>query len=92
MVLVEGSVFQNIKATVETPHAGQLFTSPDANTNAQCAKALGRSCVANVYGSSGVVTGKDTGFLSNFKGKHIAGAGGTTDAENVQVSAGFGTI
>lgn len=92
MVLVEGSVFQNIRAIVETPHAGQLFTSPDANTNAQCAKALGRSCVVNAYGSSGVLTGKDTGFLSNFKGKHIAGAASANDAKNVQVSAGFGTI
>ncbi|KAH7363325.1 pectin lyase 2 [Plectosphaerella cucumerina] len=92
-ILVEGSIFQNVKAAVDPNYAkGSWFVSPDANTNKQCAASLGRNCQLNAYGSSGSLSGATTGFLSNFKGKNIAAAAGPNDAKNVVNTAGFGKI
>ncbi|KAI6780970.1 polysaccharide lyase family 1 protein [Emericellopsis cladophorae] len=91
MVLAEGNVFQNVKATVENG-GGQMFSSPDTNTNAQCRSALGRPCQLNAYGSSGKLTGTDTGFLVNFKGKTIAAASTANVAKGVVNTAGYGRV
>lgn len=67
-----------------------MFTSPDANSNANCKAALGRACVLNAYGSSGTYTSTDTSFLTNFKGKNIASAAAAS--ANVAKTAGVGKI
>lgn len=93
MVLAEGNVFQNINTIVESPMDGQLFTSPDASTNAVCQTYLGRACVVNGFGSSGTFKEADTGFLANFQGKNIASAAAYTSIQNtVPSSAGQGKI
>ncbi|KAF4764910.1 hypothetical protein N7455_004475 [Penicillium solitum] len=93
-VLAEGNVFQNIVASVETPIAGQLFSSPDSNTNAVCSSNLGRACQLNGYGSSGNLGGRaDTGFLANFAGKNIASAAAYTSVvASVNANAGQGKL
>ncbi|KAK1145183.1 hypothetical protein N8T08_004616 [Aspergillus melleus] len=73
-VLAEGNVFQNVGTVVESPMQGGLFSSPDANTNAQCKAYLGRSCQLNAFGGSGSMSGADTSILGKFKGKNIASA------------------
>lgn len=93
MVLAEGNVFQNINTIVESPMDGQLFTSPDASTNAVCSSYLGRACLVNGFGSSGTFHEADTGFLVNFKGKNIASAAAYTSVQSTVPSrAGQGTI
>lgn len=93
MVLAEGNVFQNINTIVESPLDGQLFTSPDAATNAVCSTYLGRACMANGFGSSGTFNKADTAFLANFKGKNTASAAAYTNIQRtVPSSAGQGTI
>lgn len=90
-VLLEGNTFQNVKEIIDpTAKDGKMFTSPDANSNAQCKSILGRNCVLNAYGSSGTYTSSDTSFLSNFKGKNIASAAAAS--ANVVNTAGFGKI
>ncbi|KAJ5969688.1 hypothetical protein N7501_005936 [Penicillium viridicatum] len=93
-VLAEGNVFQNIVASVETPIAGQLFSSPDSNTNAVCSSHLGRACQLNGFGSSGNFAGRaDTGFLVNFAGKNIASAAAYTSVvASVNANAGQGKL
>ncbi|CAI7619186.1 unnamed protein product [Penicillium bialowiezense] len=92
-VLAEGNVFQNIATPVESPVSGQLFTAPDATTNAKCSTYLGRSCQINGFGSSGSFSQADTNFLSNFSGKNIASASayGTVVA-SVTANAGQGKL
>ncbi|GAM40926.1 hypothetical protein TCE0_041f13655 [Talaromyces pinophilus] len=93
MVLAEGNVFQNIDTIVESPMDGQLFTSPDATTNAVCKTYLGRACVVNGFGSSGTFNEADTAFLVDFEGKNIASAAAYTSIQGtVPSSAGQGTI
>ncbi|KAJ5177611.1 Pectin lyase fold/virulence factor [Penicillium coprophilum] len=92
-VLAEGNVFQNIAAVVETPISGQLFTSPDTNTNAVCSTYLGRACQTNGFGSSGSFSRADTGFLANFAGKNIAAATAYTSVvASVNANAGQGKL
>ncbi|KAJ6139923.1 hypothetical protein N7471_006409 [Penicillium samsonianum] len=93
-VLAEGNVFQNIVAAVETPISGQLFSSPDTNTNALCQTSLGRVCQVNGFGSSGTFSGKaDTAFLVNFAGKNIASAAAYTSVvASVNANAGQGKL
>ncbi|KAE8395523.1 putative pectin lyase A [Aspergillus alliaceus] len=92
-VLAEGNVFQNIATPVQSPVNGQLFTSPDTNTNAVCATYLGRNCQINGMGSSGTFKQSDTAFLSNFKGKNIASASAYTAAQSsVPSNAGQGKL
>jgi pectin lyase len=78
-VLAEGNAFQNVDAPVETPISGQLFSSPDATTNAQCKSVFGRSCQLNAFGSSGSFSGSDTAVISKFSGKNIASANAATN-------------
>lgn len=86
-------MFQNIAAVVETPIAGQLFTSPDTNTNAVCSAHLGRACQTNGFGSSGAFKQADTGFLVNFAGKNIASAAAYTSVvASVNANAGQGKL
>lgn len=91
-VLAEGNVFQNVKNPVNTGRAGQLFSSPSASANAVCANTVGHTCQVNGFGSSGTLSGSDTGFLSNFAGKNVASASTYEVAKSVQNTAGFGKI
>lgn len=87
-------MFQNIVASVETPIAGQLFSSPDSTTNAVCSSHLGRACQLNGFGSSGTFDGRaDTAFLANFAGKNIASASAYTSVvASVNGNAGQGKL
>ncbi|CAG8897635.1 unnamed protein product [Penicillium egyptiacum] len=92
-VLAEGNVFQNIVAAVEEPISGQLFSSPDTNTNAVCKTYLGRACQLNGFGSSGAFSQADTAFLTNFNGKNIASASAYTSVvASVNANAGQGKL
>ncbi|OJJ65088.1 hypothetical protein ASPSYDRAFT_39886 [Aspergillus sydowii CBS 593.65] len=92
-VLAEGNVFQNIPTVVESPISGQLFTSPNSNTNQVCSTYLGHTCQVNGFGSSGTFNQADTGFLVNFQGKNIASAEAYTVAQsNVPSNAGQGKL
>ncbi|PWY75983.1 putative pectin lyase [Aspergillus sclerotioniger CBS 115572] len=73
-VLAEGNVFQDVDTVVEAPMSGQLFSSPDSTTNAQCKSVFGRSCQLNAFGNSGSMSGSDTSIISRFSGKTIATA------------------
>jgi pectin lyase len=92
MVLAEGNVFQNIKAPVDSNMGGRLFSSPNSQANAACSASLGRACQVNGFGSSGSMSGSDSSFLTNFRGKNIASASSYEDAKNVRNTAGFGKI
>ncbi|KAK7702587.1 hypothetical protein SLS64_009550 [Diaporthe eres] len=90
-VLLEGNTFQNVVDIIDpSAKSGKMFTSPDANSNANCKAALGRACVLNAYGSSGTYTSSDTSFLTNFKGKNIASAAAAS--ANVAKTAGVGKL
>ncbi|CAP95882.1 hypothetical protein E8E15_010020 [Penicillium rubens] len=92
-VLAEGNVFQNIVAAAESPISGQLFSSPDTNTNAVCSNYIGRACQLNGYGSSGALSQADTAFLTNFGGKNIASASAYTSVvASVNANAGQGKL
>ncbi|KAJ0420979.1 pectin lyase B [Aspergillus carlsbadensis] len=93
MVLAEGNVFQNIATVVESPISGQLFTSPDASTNAVCSTYLGHTCQVNGFGSSGTFSQADTAFLVNFSGKNIASADAYSVVQSsVPANAGQGNL
>ncbi|KAL4811594.1 putative pectin lyase D [Aspergillus spinulosporus] len=92
-VLAEGNIFQNINAPVETSSlAGNLFTSPDTNTNKVCSSYLGHTCQLNAFGSSGSFNQADEGFLANFKGKNVASADAYSAAQSVPNNAGQGKL
>ncbi|KAL4733914.1 pectin lyase B [Aspergillus similis] len=92
-VLAEGNVFQNIPTVIEGTVGGQLFTSPDSNTNAICSTYLGHTCQVNGFGSSGTFNQADTAFLVNFEGKNIASASAYTVAQSsVPSNAGQGNL
>lgn len=92
-VLAEGNVFQNILTVAESPISGQLFTSPDTNTNAVCSTHLGRVCQTNGFGSSGSFKQADTAFLINFSGKNVAPATAYTSVvASVNANAGQGKL
>ncbi|KAK4109244.1 polysaccharide lyase family 1 protein [Canariomyces notabilis] len=92
-ILVEGNVFQNIKTPAEAD-GGKMFSSPSTSANAVCSSSLGRVCQINGFGSSGSLSGTDSSFLANFKGKNIASAAAysSTTVKNVPSTAGFGKI
>ncbi|KAL1872410.1 hypothetical protein Daus18300_004381 [Diaporthe australafricana] len=94
MVVVEGSVFQNVVNEVEaSSFAGKMFNSPDSTSNAACSSYLGHTCQLNAFGSSTGYSAKDTSFFSNFQGKNIASASTATSAQSsVPNSAGIGKI
>lgn len=92
--LFEGNVFESIK-TINQDFPGQLFTSPDAATNAQCVAALGRACEVNQVTDSDAETfvGSETGFFSEFEGLNIASAVAAAEAaSSVPQNAGHGKI
>ena len=90
-VLAEGNVFQNVANPVDSNVGGQLFTV--SNGGGACSSALGRSCQANAFGSSGTFSRADTGFLKNFGGKNIASADTASNANGyVRDRAGVGKI
>ncbi|KAL4936169.1 hypothetical protein BDV06DRAFT_216881 [Aspergillus oleicola] len=92
-VLAEGNVFQNIPTVIEGTVSGQLFTSPDSNTNQVCQTYLGHTCQVNGFGSSGTFNQADTAFLVNFQGKNIASADAYTVAQSsVPGNAGQGNL
>ncbi|KFA77256.1 hypothetical protein S40288_01340 [Stachybotrys chartarum IBT 40288] len=92
--LFEGNVFESIK-TINQDFPGQLFTSPDAATNAECEAALGRACEVNQVTDSDAeaFVGSDTGFFSEFAGLNIASAVAAAEAaSSVPQNAGHGKI
>lgn len=92
-VLAEGNVFQNIDTVVESPIDGELFTSPDTNTNKVCSSYLGRVCQSNGFGSSGTFSQSDESFLSKFEGQNIASATAYTSVvSSVNSNAGQGKL
>ncbi|KAF6818834.1 pectin lyase [Colletotrichum musicola] len=91
-VVLEGNIFQNVKAAMQSGLAGKVFSSPSTAANAGCKSGLGRACQLNAYGSSGSLTGSDSSILSGFSGKNVAAAGDSNAAKAVQTSAGFGKI
>ncbi|KAH7058611.1 pectin lyase fold/virulence factor [Macrophomina phaseolina] len=86
-VLIEGNIFQNV-VTPLLENKGQVFAPSSVSTS--CSSGLGRSCQANAFGTSGTLSGTQTSFLANFKGKNIA----TASAANAAVSskAGVGIV
>lgn len=92
MVVAEGNVFQNVKASINSGRTGQLFGSPDSSSNAKCSSYLGHTCQVNGYGSSPALGGSDSGFFFNFQGKNVASASTYEAAKNVANTAGFGKI
>ncbi|OJJ81702.1 polysaccharide lyase family 1 protein, partial [Aspergillus glaucus CBS 516.65] len=92
-VLAEGNVFQDVTTPVEDPVDGQLFTSTDASSNAQCSSYLGRDCEVNGFGNSGTFNQDDTSLLSKFKGQNIASADAYSKvASSVTSNAGQGHL
>nr|AER38398.1 pectin lyase 2 [Colletotrichum lindemuthianum]AER38399.1 pectin lyase 2 [Colletotrichum lindemuthianum]AEW22800.1 pectin lyase 2 [Colletotrichum lindemuthianum] len=91
-VVLEGNIFQNVKAAMQTGLAGKVFSSPDNNANKACSGKLGRACQLNAYGTSGSLSGSDSSFLGSFAGKNVASAGNSNNAKTAQTSAGFGKI
>ncbi|EON97097.1 putative pectin lyase protein [Phaeoacremonium minimum UCRPA7] len=94
MIVVEGSVFQNVANMVDTSSiGGRIFTSPDSSTNAACSSYLGHACQVNAFGSTTSYVGTDTSFFSNFAGKNVASASTATSAQStVPNNAGIGKI
>ncbi|KAK7532343.1 pectin lyase A precursor [Phyllosticta citribraziliensis] len=88
-VLIEGNVFQNVD-TVLLENKGQVFAAPSASSNSACESYLGHTCQANSFGSSGTLTGTDTGFLSSFSGKNVASASAASAVSTA--SAGVGVV
>lgn len=89
-VLVEGSVFQNVPIELEaSSFAGQMFTTPSGTA---CATGLGRSCMVNIFGSSGTLSETTTSFLVDFEGKNIAAAVAATSAMETSIPANAGNV
>ncbi|KAF5706118.1 pectin lyase precursor [Fusarium mundagurra] len=92
-VVAEGNIFQNVATPLEaSSFAGKLFASPSTSANAVCSSYLGHVCQVNGFGSSGTLSGSNTDFLVNFRGKNVASAAAYSSITGVQSSAGFGTI
>ncbi|KAH7260690.1 pectin lyase fold/virulence factor [Fusarium redolens] len=92
-VVAEGNIFQNVATPLEaSSFAGKLFSSPSTSANAVCSSYLGHVCQVNGFGSSGTLSGSDTDFLTNFKGKNVASAAAYSSITGLSSSAGFGTI
>ncbi|THY15307.1 putative pectin lyase [Aureobasidium pullulans] len=87
-VLAEGNKFQNVNTIIEAGATGKYFTVPSSGS--ACSSVLGRSCVNNAFGSSGLFSSADTSFLSNFKGKNIASAAAASTVSTANV--GYGKI
>jgi pectin lyase len=88
--LVEGNVFQNVKNPSKPGNKGRMFSIPNTAAANVCKAALGRACQLNAFGSSGALSGDDSGFLGNFKGKTIASAVSANSAKSAMTKSGFG--
>ncbi|OBT88362.1 hypothetical protein VE02_02346 [Pseudogymnoascus sp. 03VT05] len=91
-VVAEGNVFQNV-VTPLLSNSGNLFGSPDLNTNTQCAAYLGHNCQLNAFGSSGTLGGSSVNALVNFAGKNVASSVSSSGlASSIAANAGIGKI
>ncbi|OBT45304.1 hypothetical protein VE00_03659 [Pseudogymnoascus sp. WSF 3629] len=91
-VVAEGNVFQNVVTPLKS-NTGNLFGSPDSNTNTQCAAYLGHNCQLNAFGSSGTLGGSSVNALVNFAGKNVASAVSSSGlASSIAANAGIGKI
>lgn len=89
MVLAEGNVFQNVPVEVEaSSFAGQMYTA----AGSACSSGLGRTCQANIFGSSGTMSYTTTGFLANFKGYTVAPAVAATSSMETTIPANAGNV
>ncbi|KAI8934311.1 hypothetical protein NX059_009050 [Plenodomus lindquistii] len=91
-ILAEGNIFQNVAQSMQSGLAGKWYANTNAAATAACKSYLGRACQLNSYGTSGALTGADTGVLSNFKGKNIAAAAAASTTKNLVNTAGYGKI
>lgn len=92
-VLVEGNVFQNVPAEVETSSfTGQMFTVPSTSYGSSCSASLGRTCQINLFGASGSMSYTTTSFLTNFAGKNIAAAIAPTSSMETTIPAKAGNV
>lgn len=88
-VLVEGSVFQNVPVELEaSSFTGQMLSQPAS----ACSTYMGRTCQANIFGSSGTLSQATTGFLSNFAGKNIASANAAASSMETTIPANAGNV
>lgn len=92
MVLVEGSVFQNVPVEVESSSFAGKMLAVTASTASACSTYLGRVCQANIFGSSGTMSYSSTAFLSNFNGKNIAAASAATSSMETTIPANAGNV
>lgn len=90
--LYEGNIFQNVNLAQQAGLAGKTFAVANAAQASTCKASLGRTCQLNSYGSSGALTGTDSSFLGNFKGKNIASASAASNTKNLVNTAGYGRI
>jgi pectin lyase len=88
--LIEGNVFQNVKNPSKAGNQGRVFSISNTAAANVCKASLGRACQLNAFGSSGSLSGDDSGFLGNFKGKTIASAASANSAKNAMTKSGFG--
>ena len=88
MALIEGNVFENVVTPLLSPKTGQVFASPDTNTNQVCSSYLEHACQLNAFGSSGSLPGTDENFLTNFKGKSIASVGAASTSPSSKAGVG----
>jgi pectin lyase len=71
----------------------QLSIFASTSNTAVCQNTLGRSCQANIFGSSGVLSEGDTAVLGKLAGTGAAGATAATNAQkSVPAYAGYGKI
>lgn len=87
---MEGSVFQDVVEPL-ADWSGEMF-APTSDSSS-CASALGRDCPANIFGSSGSLSGTDTDVLNQFSGLEVADALDAASAQSsVPDNAGVGKL
>ncbi|CAI0648296.1 unnamed protein product [Colletotrichum noveboracense] len=88
-VLLEGNVFKNVEAPIESGGDGAnlAITSDNAST---CSSKLGRSCQANSFSSSGSYAGTDSSVLNKFGSADIPDAVAASSVSSS--SAGYGKL
>lgn len=84
--VIEGNVFQNV-VTPLLENKGKVFAPTSVQST--CSTYLGHSCQANAFGSSGSLTGTDSSFLSNFKGKNVASASAASTVASAKYGVGI---
>lgn len=91
--IFKGNVFIKVKQLV-SDYQGRFFSSPDTTANAQCERALGRACEANVLDqTTDEFEYTDTSFFGDFEGLSIAGAEAASEIKSsVPSNTGAGKI